>query len=296
MTELDGKKLKSKAKKKYVSSALAKGLVKVNNSPLNYKYAQTFGCCDIMTVGESGELKSQFYCGNRWCATCQSIKMATLIDKYHPMLINTPDLYFVTLTLRTVEAEKLQDRYDYMTKTWREITDLARKQKRVDFMGIRKTETTAAKNNLYHTHFHVLISGRYNAFWLLGQWMARNVGLAEFQSQCVKKVREVERALIEVLKYATKMSIKDGDKEIAVEAWRLDIIYRAMYRKRLIQAFGGIKQYQEDEMELSSEVVKKARGLYAWCGSDWYHTEFHQQLTNYIPDQETIKITRAWIK
>ena len=203
--------------------------------------------------------------------------------------------------MRAVEGYNLEARYEAITKSWRKICDLARKNNRVDFYGIRKIETTVSMAEKYHMHIHILISGRTNAFWVLGQWMRINQGFVSIKGQDVRKVKDLDNALLEIMKYTTKMTTsvvsKSGVREErAIEPYKLDLIYRSIFGKRLIQSFGGLKAFDENEMQLDTEVVRKAQGYYKWCGIDWYHTEYAQSLSDFRPDNQDLAIERAWTR
>lgn len=291
--------LLSRARKKYLSSSLARELVKITGSPLNKQYALTCGCqasLYMQSPEEGGKLRSNYYCKNRWCQSCQSIKMATIINQYLPVLQdldNDHDIYFVTLTDKAIPYDMLTNQIVTFQKRWRKISDLARK-KLVDFKGLRKIECKTAKNypQLMHLHYHILVCGKTNAEYIVQEWL-RLSPTASPLAQCVKYVDNIAIAAIELVKYVAKLttSQKDGDKPMTPR--QLDTIFVALKGKRIYQTFGGLRPVPEEEFIVNEETINQARGWYDWAGQDWYHRDYGHALTGFVPDQEDAKIWRS---
>lgn len=278
-------KLRTKAKRKYFSNALARGLTSLPRSHMTKAYYHTFACCQTLHIDENQELKSMYYCKNRWCETCASIKMATMINKYVPVFKPLEDnLYFVTLTMRSVDEFSIKKRMIDMQKMWRKIADLGRK-KLDSFNGIRKTELKVGKGGGYHGHYHIIVEDEINAKFIVQTWLRLAGSEASPKAQDIRKVNSLDNSLLELFKYATKCTCsEDGGNKIICTAYQMDIIFKAVYKKRLFQPFGNIKAVNEDSFDLTSEVCKKAQGYYEWIGSDWWHTEYGQCLTGFTPE------------
>lgn len=289
--------LLKRARKKFLSTALASQLVKLD-SPLNKAYATTHGCCSTLSIDQVGELHSLFYCRRRWCATCASINMATLINKYTPELRALNDPHFVTLTVRNCRADKLPAVLEMMGKTWRKITDTARK-KGIPLRGIRKTEVKSSERKGFHPHFHLIVEGEAAAQWLRAQWLERLEFCTGPKGQDVRAIEsdQMDRAIIEVMKYATKLTCADDtDNQPLCTPWEMDVIFRTTHGKRLIQPFGGIRAVPEDSFELTPEIVQRAAGFYEWVGHDWFHIDFGQALSNWKPEPDELRIYRKLIR
>lgn len=272
--------------------SLARDLVKIPDSPLNKGYAMTFGCCDTLELSEAGELRSLFYCRRRWCQTCASINMATLIDKYYSVLSELEDLHFVTLTVPNCSAATIPDTLKYMASTWRRITDSARKAKR-PMRGLRKIELKVGKGGGYHPHYHIIVERSETADWIRSQWLER-LPMCSGKAQHVEPVKDLESALLELMKYATKLTCaEDSRNEVLCTPGQMDTIFRNLHKKRLFQPFGGLRAVDEEAFEPTPETFEKARGLYQWIGHDWYHTKYGQALTNYVPEAMEIAIYRT---
>lgn len=284
-------RLLKRARKKFLSAALAAELVKLD-SPLNKAYAITHGCSATLAVSDIGELRALFYCRRRWCQTCASINMATLIEKYTPELKALQDPHFVTLTVRNCRADKLPAVLEEMGKTWRRITDKARK-KGIPLRGIRKTEIKSSIRKHFHPHFHLIVEGADAAEWLRTEWLLRLNYCTSPDGQDVRKIDKIESAIIEVLKYATKLTCADDCRNQPLcTPWEMDVIFRTTHGKRLIQPFGGVRAIPEDAFEITPDVVHRAAGIYEWIGHDWFHTEYGHALSNWKPEPDEVRIYR----
>lgn len=310
-TYLSDEYLRKKARRKFVGNSIAGGLARHNKkSPLYEKYLTSFGCCHSLHVNPAGSMSSKFYCHNRWCPTCASIKMAVMLDGYLPEFEKLDDLQFVTLTMRDVyRHSEITPRLSEMQTIWRQITDLARKS-RQNFVGLRKTELKVGDGGGYHPHYHVIISGRKNAQWLVWQWLSKVNGpawwsnrhlnpRANAKAQQREPVYNLERGLIELFKYAAKATAADDTDNIAgagtekpATPYQMDKIYCALFGRRLFQPFGGLRRAVDEDAttELSPELVKKAAGFYMWSGSEWWHEDYGQALTGYVPTSKDLRI------
>ena len=90
-----------------------------------------------------------------------------------------------------------------------------------------------------------------------------------------------------MFKYAFKAEIKTNNK---TNAKRYDIVFQAMRGKRTHQAFGGIKQIEEDfdENDLTNGIILEnyANKIFTWVQNDWYDKSTGEALINLaIPDK-----------
>lgn len=284
-------RLLTKARKKFLSVSLANELVKLN-SPLKKSYALTHRCCDQLTIDHEQTLRSVFYCKKRWCNTCASITMATQINQYHTEIQKLESPQFVTLTMRNVVAAELHHTLDEMTKIFRRITDTARKRG-VPLKGIRKLECKVGKNGLYHPHYHIILESPKSAEYLVAEWLLRWGNKTSPRAQDIRPINNIETALIELMKYATKITCAEnaGNTEFLCTDKQMDIIFTSLHKRRLYQPFGGLRALNENAFDIDNpEVVKRAQGIYQWIGHDWYHTEYGQPLTNWKPEETEIAI------
>ena len=280
---IDGKggrqKLLKRARSKYITNGIT-GKLRALKSPLEKSYLNTFFCCSSMQ--QKGQVITSTYCGNRWCLLCNRIRTARLISGYQKPLTDLPDLHFVTLTRPNVSAHLLRSEIKTMLSELREIQNGFFRKNKIQFRGIRKIECTYnIKRDDYHPHFHLIVSGREQAYLLRDLWVKRNP-TANLAAQDIRKCDE--NSLLELFKYFTKI-IQDGK----LYAQPLDNIFRAIRRVRVFQPF-GIRKVSEEIEELISEEYEIQMREVVWIwrddqqSGDWYSVETGEGLTGYAPN------------
>lgn len=286
--------LLKKARKKYIAINRARELLDYNpNSILKNAYKNTFFCSHNILV-EDGKIKSGGYCKNRWCATCAPIRMAVVINKYEHGWKQLVDPYFVTLTDKTVKGKSLKKTIEKRSKIMQQIKEKARKKGLKRFDGTRKLEVTIRPNDRYHAHYHYIISGKTNAEFLIKEWL-NYCPTAKRQAQDMRPVTNKEK-FIEMAKYETKSVVddrrKDGKRQRQCPK-KLDLVYRALYKKRTFQPFGKMMKYCKkedetfDEKELEAKDTNKEFGVYSYNVSnfDWFNIETGESLTDFKPTE-----------
>lgn len=272
---------KKRARKKYLGNNLALALINANReSPLAPSYWRTYHCRDIIEI--SGGKRSSNYCKNRWCATCQSIRTAKLINGYREALEALVDPYFVTLTAPTIPADYLPQRISDFGEKWRKITKGAVKRG-LKIQGIRKAECTIRPNGLYHYHFHIIVGGEREANYIMSRWLSLNPDA----NVLANDLRPADGTrLMELFKYFTKLTVKVNGVPRLMDPVRLDVIFRAMKGVRVFQPFGGIKAISEDDIDIASVGVEEMQeGRYIWDWCDWESTD-GVAYSGYNPDDD----------
>lgn len=215
------------------------------------KYWKTFHCKNIL-LQEGNNLKGSL-CRKRWCANCNRIKTAEMINGYsEPLkeLQKEDDLYLITLTSKTVKEKRLRFEIDRRIKAFTRIKDNLRKNHNIKLVGCRKLEVTYnEKYDWYHPHFHFIQKGKKEAEMLLNYWYKHNP-LAGTKGQDIRLIDVNDTSnLIEVFKYATKEVAKDE-----INAKALHNIYVAIDGKRVFQTYGKlrkVKQIKEAKEEIN---------------------------------------------
>lgn len=223
------------------------------NSYIRKGYQNTMYCASVLMPRERGLTAK--YCKNRWCPTCQSIRIATLINGYASQLDEMKDPYFVTLTAPTVPEDELSDRVKEFTRSWSLITG-QRYWRMNKPNGIRKAECTLRPDGHYHYHYHLIIDGRKHAEWVVFQWLKRNKN-SDSKAQDIRPIKRGE--YIEIFKYFTKLVSFDkeaGKERRYVDFKRLNVIFECLKGSRVYQPFGTIKPVKEEieEIDLIAEV------------------------------------------
>lgn len=276
----DKQVLLKRARSKYLSTQLALKLRQCNpDSPLQSSYFGSMLCSGVMR--QEGQKLITTYCKQRWCAVCNRIRTAKAISSYLPVIRDLNDVYFVTLTKKTVFGEDLKANIDLMNKTWRKITDTARK-KRTGFEGVRKAECTIRPGDKYHYHYHVIISGKENAEWLVSAWLKRLKAVADPKAQDIRPADE--RSLKEIFKYFTKLTASSGKGERKLYEYnRMDVIFQSMKGRRVFQPFGGLRMASEELEDINGqdfECLEEAEQVWQWHCEDWIN-ETGECLTGY---------------
>ena len=286
-----------KARKKFLSSEIARNLIKYNpDSELVMSYKNSLFCMDDLTFDHDG-MAHVHHCKNRWCPVCQSIRINKLIRGYKPQLQSCKELYFVTLTRPTVDEAALPAQKSKMY-------DVFRRWKRTKafkdggWSGLRKVECTLRPKGKYHLHFHVLIDSKEGAENLVSYWLKHN---SESDPKA-QNIREVDMSnddsLLEIFKYFTKLiaKINDGGKQKRFIMYkRLDVVFRFMRGMRVFQPFGSLHPIDEDftEDELKPDLVSEPNTVWHWADFDWWNVETGEALSGYKPSKSLINLINA---
>lgn len=102
----------------------------------------------------------------------------------------------------------------------------------------------------YHPHFHLVCNSAEVAEWFKTEWLARNAGYAEEQSQDVQKC-EGDGTLKELFKYFSKMTTKTING-YRIDPRSLDTIFTAMNGFRVFQRFGTTEAWRREDVDLEN--------------------------------------------
>lgn len=282
----ENKRLKNKAKRKFISSKISGALSKIEGSSLRKSYSGS-RFCNTQIYVDSGSVTSH-YCNARWCITCNKIRMAKLINGYVSPLEKLTNKYFVTLTVPNCKGESLASVIREMLRCCKTIMEKLKKRKQrgvtqYQLVGIRKMECTYnAIRNDYHPHFHFIIQGEQAAKELVDEWVVRN-------PLCTTKAQDIRLAdnssIVELFKYFAKVVGKNSKGDISIHIQSLDVIFSAMRGLRVFQPFGVIKDVTEDINGIISERYNVPDGVYDWYEVDWCNSD-GEVLTGYMPDEK----------
>jgi plasmid rolling circle replication initiator protein Rep len=215
--------------------------------------------------------------------------MAKLIEGYEPALKKYRNLQFVTLTIPNVTADNLRESLDTMYKNFRRITDTMRKKK-IAYAGIRKTEVTYNSTRKdFHPHFHLIVEGDNIAKTIVRHWLDLNKQ-SNIKAQDIRQANE--KSIKELFKYTAKVVSKINNKQVII-VQAVDTIMLALHKRRIVQPFGEITKYVDEEIkeeDLKSDkynIPEYDLMSWTWVGQDWVN-EYGETLTGYEPS-ETIK-------
>ncbi len=282
MSEQSKASLLKRARAKFLSHSLANRLIENNpSSYLKHSYEASTYCNSVLL--QTGQKLTGTYCKNRWCAVCNRIRTAKLINGYEPVIKRLDSCYFVTLTKQTVNAVCLPKSIDFMNKSWRHILT-SREGRRRKIKGVRKAECTVRPNGHYHYHFHVVVDGLDNAEWLVKEWLSIMGNLADSKAQDIRIADDT--SLKELFKYFTKLTVK-GEGTL-IDYKRMDLIFNALRGKRVYQPFGTVRPISEEIDEVQAEnydFLEEYERVWKWDANDWIN-EVGECLTGYQPNEK----------
>lgn len=311
-------KMQKRARAKYLTRDLLEELEELD-SPIPYSRAR--GCCRTV-MQEDGELTCT-YCRCRWCVVCNRIRMGVILNEYMPILQMWEDeegVFFVTLTIPNVLAGNLRAIVEEMKNKLRYCRRSIRETRGLDHRAVENWEVTFNDDEgTFHPHVHIAVRGKEQALALREEWLKR-WDEASRGGQDVRKWDGTKGGMKELAKYATKM-IAPGEDKDRPPAEALDTIFRALYRKHLINPTGFDKA---EEQTRAAEYLEEANGeetgaeetarpeldeqeedpfedlergvpafvrpqedaVWMWDGHDWWNEETGERLTGHEPAGE----------
>jgi hypothetical protein len=290
-----------KTRKKLITQWINRPLIKLH-SPLMRYYQGAYNCSNILL--QLGDSVSSKYCNSRTCITCNGIRTANYIKNYGEQMLDLKNPQFVTLTAPTIwctDAQTLKNEIELREGTWRKIYRNAKLSRKGNILlkGLKAMEVTVRPDEYYHIHFHFIIEGKTEAEWLKSQWLKHNPDAMPYL-QKIKPLKNRE-GLLEVFKYGTKFSHKEkalvnGEvKEVykTIEPRRLDTVIQALYKKRLISTFGGVRKVKDDDVNemvesVSIEDLEMVEKSTTWLWleeSDWYNQDTGEKFSEFVPSE-----------
>jgi len=270
---------------KYLSYSLACGLFYNNpESEISKSYQNTMHCTEVKQY--DGENMRTSYCKNRWCTTCNRIRTAINIIRFGEQISQFGHPQFITLTRPTVSIEDLPEQIKKMEASWRQIYNYSKNKRKTPYkegirlIGIRKMECTLRPDEKYHYHFHLIVEGLNNAYWIRSEWLKRNPE----SDPKVQDIRTADiRSLMEVFKYQTK-SFTDTEEE--PDYIRLNKLFEVMRGKRTLALFGGLKVPPDIELEEFDLEVQKKEELQIRLGNHASTWVWHSKVDDWV-EKET---------
>ncbi|MCF8260694.1 MAG: protein rep [Melioribacteraceae bacterium] len=273
ITELE--KLKKRIRRKNDSYIIALDMLKkfnevgLKDGRLKKKIERQLNCCSFLEVYSNDETRTWF-CGQKTCRLCNSIRMAKLLGVYKEQVEKYQFNYHLSLTMENLYCKSEKDehgvyslnykneemtiskRIDEMFKFWHNSMlcklDIYKKlTKEVNF--IRSWEVTFNRVNSVHPHFHLLlVSNNEDSIKTLGNliiiywikwWERRKV-------RCVNEAQKLEpirKTILENFKYCLKLSdIKNSN------ALKLIELLRATDSRRLFTQKGFMSESKLEDI------------------------------------------------
>lgn len=293
---------KGKAKRKIVTQKIILSLIeaaeKKGATDRVKAYRNTLYCLDKF-YSSDGRVYGK-YCKNRFCTLCCSIRKAEIINRYYPVIMSWEEPHFITLTQKSVPAAKLDLWFYGVNKAFRQITDKYKKRdqrgKGLKLVGIKSMECNFNPvARTYNPHQHLLAPNAEIAKTLVVEWQKKwNQGkkkLASPWAQHIRRVENIERDLVELIKYGSKIFTEpDMNKNPKnktprmVYAAALDNIFSAMKPYRLFDRFGfNLPPQPKHGVQLPTFLERYDEWVFEPSLSDWHNLETGELLTGYIP-------------
>lgn len=266
----DNKVAQGRARRKNLSQRMSLSLISVAEKEEDEKLIKslwnTYNCQNEVTL--SGGRIFGHYCKNRMCTLCLSIRKATIINSYYPIISQWEDAQFVTLTAQAVYAKSLDKRIDQMVQGFQIIKDRMKTRhargKGPKLIGVRSLEANFnPKKRTYNPHLHLIVQTKEIAEVLKAEWLKLLTPKFAYKgAQKVDKIYSTEKGLIEIIKYGSKIfsdpevrnnAMKGPDTKMYMKA--LHNIFKAMKGHRLFSSFGFRLPKQEKEVSTTTLVV-----------------------------------------
>jgi hypothetical protein len=277
--------LKKKARSKWYTNATIQPLLKIEDSPLHKQYKNALNCCNVLE--QRGNKITAKHCNSRACHICNRIRTAKFMNGYIVPLQELGELEFVTLTIPNISDHILERMVRIMIKEFSNIIRVMRERRKIDLSGIRKIEITHNEQmDTYHPHFHILVNKGIGKE-IINEWLKRWPKAKRKAQDCRTANKD---SLNELFKYTTKVFKKGDSKTIKINAKALDIILRALHKKRTFQTFGKISKIKISEeveqietQEFNDLPLNHDFDYWSWNQNDWYSFKENTPLTNYKP-------------
>jgi len=300
-SDLSNKKaLEGRAKCKTITQSVIYKLIdvaKVNEEYDRVKaYWHTYHCQQKI-ITDNGKLYG-FYCRNRFCTLCTRIRKAVIINKYFPIIKKWEDPHFVTITVKSCKAHQLDAYFRNLQNTFRKIKEKYKKKELRNtgkkLVGIRSLESNYNPiKRTYNPHFHIIVANEEMAKIIVSEWYSRSKkGFVNLDAQNIHRIRDLEKKLLEIVKYGCKIFTEPDEKTEAntissyIYIKALDTIYKAMKGKRLFERFGFNNPKVEAKKSISKKVSINAKSWeFDLKNHDWINST-DEVLANYkIPSR-----------
>ena len=292
--------LKGRAKKKIISATLALNFVDIAEKKEDYNkkksFWNTYHCQNRLYIVD-GRLHGK-YCKNRFCTICSGNRKADIINRYLPVVKSWGEPHFLTLTVKSCNAENLPVMIEWVMMTFDKIYQKLKKRhqrdKGIKIMGIKSLECEFNPvEKTYNPHLHLIVASKEISETLRREWVqtwkARDKRFVVWKAQKSEAVYNLDGALVEIIKYGTKIfTPTDADNKSlnlkggSINAVAMYNIINAMKGKRIFERFGFNLPKKTKEIPGAKVAGEYSEWKYARKYSDWLNTENELPLTGYI--------------
>ena len=288
-----------RAKRKMITQGMILNLIKVAEKKEAHErvkaYWNTYHCQEKF-FGSDGRVYGR-YCKNRFCTVCCCIRKADIINRYLPEINTWEDPHFVTLTVKAVRASKLDFWLFGIKKAFRQIREKCKKNNQrglgPKLIGIKSLECNFNPvSKTYNPHLHLIVPNAEIAKILTDEWLKKwTRKYTSPRAQHQRRVQCVERDLVELIKYGSKiftepdLNKKAGGKiPRMVYAAALDTIFSAMKPYRLFERFGFNLPKQPGYTQQAPTLLQQYdEWIFEPSLHDWHNPDTGELLTGFRP-------------
>lgn len=213
------------------------------------------------------------FCRARCCPICQwrrsLVWRARVLEKMPKILDDYQDYnwVFLTLTVRNCHIKALKYNLDKMRHGWYKLMGVNGYKSRFPQLGYLKTfEVTMAKNKTAHPHYHALImlppdyyQGQYISQEQLVRTWRQSLKLDYNPMVGITAVHEIERGVLELIKYVTKPAHLFQSRSWLLEYNRQVYGYRFIERGGLFRS--SLQNIDNDPQDLININDEKSTPL-----------------------------------
>ena len=279
-------------RKQITLEKLASIIDTIPNLKARSKYWDTYHCSNVII--QQGNTFRSSLCRKRWCTECCRIKTAELTNGYKKPLLDLGQLYFVTLTKPNVKGRELRSEIKKMIKAFQLIKNNIRNTYGIKLQGMRKIEITYNETtDTYHPHFHLIQDNAAASNLVLELWL-KQFPNAKSVAQDIREIdTRNENAFIELFKYATKETTKEGK---TYSGFVLKTIYSSIEGLRIYQTYGTIRKVKQPDEKLIEEItfthIEEQDEIWVYNHSYDWETASGQLLTNALELKRSIETKR----
>jgi plasmid rolling circle replication initiator protein Rep len=224
---------------------------KSENKYFNFSECAT----DLWIDNETSQITGANFCKQRLCPVCNYRRSTMLWHKVKDVISSIDnELLLITLTVKNCSGENLSRTIDEILQSYHRIS--MRKTWKKNFIGfIRGLEITYNyTEDTFHPHIHILAVASkeyykkdYVDVHQLRQWWTESARLDYYVQVDIRKVKDRDNAIAEVVKYSVKMAdiLQQGADQKRLEA--AQTLAACIAGRRLMSTGGIIKQKAKEK-------------------------------------------------
>lgn len=225
---------------------------------------------------ETSQIVGANFCKQRLCPVC-NYRRSTMLWHKVKNIINeiNEDMLLITLTVKNCPGNELKATIDNILESFHRIT--SRRTWKENFIGfIRGLEITYnAEKDTFHPHIHIIAvtdqeyyKSKYVDVHTLRQWWTESARLDYHVQVDIRKIKDKDKGIAEVVKYAVKMAdiLQQDTDERRMSA--VQTLAACINKRRLISTGGIIKKIAKqknitlEEFDLEEKYESQKRAIY----------------------------------